>query len=184
MVDVKFLSDCDLQNELNKLGFSPGPILSSTRKLYENKLKQLLVSLPCVSLTMNGPGKQHRTQDYEDRQELRGIIVFKGNIILSSGKKKGCTKKRPKAFTTKPKPQHLYCQHHKLAEKTRWASGALYTRFGGWSDPEEDTCIVNEGAGSRNLERFPVGLKLAVFGIFIIVIFVYITVEKKPLLWL
>lgn len=66
----------------------------------------------------------------------------------------------------------------------RWASGALYTRFGGWSDPEEDTCIVNEGAGSRNLERFPVGLKLAVFGIFIIVIFVYITVEKKPLLWL
>lgn len=25
--------------------------------------------------------------------ELRGIIVFKGNIILSSGKKKGCTKK-------------------------------------------------------------------------------------------
>lgn len=27
MVDVKSLSDYELQNELNKLGFSPGPIL-------------------------------------------------------------------------------------------------------------------------------------------------------------
>nr|BAD20780.1 LEMP-1(b) [Homo sapiens]BAD20783.1 LEM domain containing 1B [Homo sapiens] len=27
MVDVKCLSDCKLQNQLEKLGFSPGPIL-------------------------------------------------------------------------------------------------------------------------------------------------------------
>ncbi|XP_027984983.2 LEM domain-containing protein 1 [Eptesicus fuscus] len=181
MVDVKCLSDYELQNELNKLGFSPGPILSSTRKLYENMLMQLLVSPPCASPTMNGPGKQHRTQDYEDRKELRGVIVLKGNIILSSGKKKG-PKKRPKAFTTKPKLQHIYCQHHKHAEKIRWASGALYTRFREWSNTEENAyCTVNGSAGSRSLERFPAGLKLAVFGIFIIVIFVYITVERKPL---
>ncbi|KAL2770967.1 LEM domain-containing protein 1 isoform 4, partial [Daubentonia madagascariensis] len=27
MVDVKCLNDCELQNQLEKLGFSPGPIL-------------------------------------------------------------------------------------------------------------------------------------------------------------
>ena len=41
--------------------------------------------------------------------------------------------------------------------------------------------MINRRAGSKNLETFSVGLKLAVFGIFIIVIFVYITVERKPL---
>ncbi|XP_059529643.1 LEM domain-containing protein 1 [Myotis daubentonii] len=180
MVDVKCLSDYELQNELNKLGFSPGPILSSTRKLYENKLMQLLVSSPCA-LMMNGPGKQHRTQDYEDRKELRGIIVLKGNIILSSEKKKG-PQKRPKAFTSTPKAPHIYCPHHKHAEKIRWASGAPYLRFREWNSAKEKAYCTGYGsAGSRNLERFPVGLTLAVFGIFIIVVFVYITVEKKPL---
>lgn len=46
---------------------------------------------------------------------------------------------------------------------------------------ENACCIVNRSAGSRNIETFPAGLKLAVFGIFNTVIFVYITVEGKPL---
>lgn len=37
--------------------------------------------------------------------ELRGIIVFKGNIILSSGKKKG-----PKKVCTIGMPGYLYTQ--------------------------------------------------------------------------
>ncbi|XP_011813129.1 PREDICTED: LEM domain-containing protein 1 isoform X4 [Colobus angolensis palliatus] len=32
MVDVKCLSDCKLQNQLEKLGFSPGPILRGLQK--------------------------------------------------------------------------------------------------------------------------------------------------------
>lgn len=39
---------------------------------------------------------------------------------------------------------------------------------------------MNRSVEFGNLEILPVGLKLAVFGIFIIVIFVYITVEKEP----
>ncbi|KAK1329397.1 hypothetical protein QTO34_011581 [Cnephaeus nilssonii] len=66
--------------------------------------------------------------------------------------------------------------------EARWASGAPYTGFREWNNTEENAdCTINGSAGSRRLERFPAGLKLAVFGIFIIVIFVYITVEKKPL---
>ncbi|XP_054419001.1 LEM domain-containing protein 1 isoform X2 [Pteronotus mesoamericanus] len=140
MVDVKCLSDYELQNELHKLGFSPGPIL-----------------------------------------ELNAIVVLKGNIILSSEKSKG-PKKRPKASTAKPKAQDTYCLGHKRSEKKRWASRAPCVRFKGWSNTEgKDCCTINWSVGSRDLERFPAGLKLAVFVIFIIVLFVYITVEKKPL---
>ncbi|KAM8897138.1 LEM domain-containing protein 1 isoform 2-T3 [Lycaon pictus] len=69
MVDVKSLSDYELQNELNKLGFSPGPILPSTRKVYEKKLVQLLVSPPCASTVMNGPCELDRAQDDDDSEE-------------------------------------------------------------------------------------------------------------------
>ncbi|GAB5583654.1 LEM domain-containing protein 1 isoform X3 [Prionailurus iriomotensis] len=68
MVDVKCLSDYELQNKLNKLGYSPGPILPSTRKAYEKKLVQLLVSPPSVSPVMNGPRELDRAQD-DDAKE-------------------------------------------------------------------------------------------------------------------
>ncbi|KAG8518086.1 LEM domain-containing protein 1 [Galemys pyrenaicus] len=63
MVDVKCLSDYKLQYELDKLGFSPGPILPSTRRVYENKLMQLLVSTPCASVVSDGPRKPDGTED-------------------------------------------------------------------------------------------------------------------------
>ncbi|EGV92804.1 LEM domain-containing protein 1 [Cricetulus griseus] len=52
---------------------------------------------------------------------------------------------------------------------------------------KEDYCGENQSLESsfliQNLgNSFPWGLKLAILGIFIIVVFVYITVEKKPLL--
>ncbi|XP_007114596.2 LEM domain-containing protein 1 [Physeter macrocephalus] len=68
MVDVKCLSDDELQNKLDKLGFSPGPILPSTRNVYEKKLVQLLVSTPCASPEMNGPREPDRAQDYDDSE--------------------------------------------------------------------------------------------------------------------
>ncbi|KAF5916540.1 hypothetical protein HPG69_005335 [Diceros bicornis minor] len=68
MVDVKCLSDYELQNELDKLGFSPGPILPSTRKVYEKKLVQLLVSAPCASPAMNGHRELDRAQDRDDSE--------------------------------------------------------------------------------------------------------------------
>ncbi|XP_033052492.1 LEM domain-containing protein 1 isoform X7 [Trachypithecus francoisi] len=86
MVDVKCLSDCKLQNQLEKLGFSPGPILPSTRKLYEKKLVQLLVSPPCAPPVMNGPRELDGAQDSDDSEELN--IILQGNIILSTEKSK------------------------------------------------------------------------------------------------
>ncbi|XP_057585297.1 LEM domain-containing protein 1 [Hippopotamus amphibius kiboko] len=140
MVDVKCLSDNELQNELDKLGFSPGPIL-----------------------------------------QLNVTIILKGNIILSSEKNKG-PKKRPKASTRKPRALESFYLDSKHSEGRRCAARASNIRFKAWNNIREKACCIgNRRARSRNPETFPVGLKLAVFGIFIIVIFVYITVERKPL---
>uniref|UniRef100_A0A8C5XRU3 LEM domain containing 1 n=1 Tax=Microcebus murinus TaxID=30608 RepID=A0A8C5XRU3_MICMU len=68
MVDVKCLDDSELQSHLEKLGFSPGPILPSTRKLYEKKLVQLLVSPPCAAPVMSGPREQDGPQDCDDSE--------------------------------------------------------------------------------------------------------------------
>ncbi|XP_030159337.1 LEM domain-containing protein 1 [Lynx canadensis] len=197
MVDVKCLSDYELQNELNKLGYSPGPILPSTRKAYEKKLVQLLVSPPSVSPVMNGPRELDRAQD-DDAKELKTTIMLKGNIILSSEKHKGPKKAqslkshlgtptphgpshRPEAFTTRPKSLDSCCLAYKHSEGIRLTRRASGTRFKEWRSPREtDYCTVDNIIEFWNVEMFPVALRLAVFGIFIIVLFVYITVERKP----
>ncbi|XP_041578281.1 LEM domain-containing protein 1 [Vulpes lagopus] len=178
MVDVKSLSDYELQNELNKLGFSPGPILPSTRKVYEKKLVQLLVSPPCASTVMNGPCELDRAQDDDDSEELNATIILKGNIILSSEKNKALKK-----VASLSKTPIWDVRGQKKTQGTHHVSflRASNTRFEGWScNRETDYCPVNRSVEFGNLEILPVGLKLAVFGIFIIVIFVYITVEKEP----
>nr|XP_051677192.1 LEM domain-containing protein 1 isoform X4 [Oryctolagus cuniculus] len=86
MVDVRCLSDCELQNRLEELGFSPGPILPSTRKVYEKKVLQLLASAPCASPVPNRPVKLEESPDSDDSEELS--IVLKGNIRLSAEKSK------------------------------------------------------------------------------------------------
>uniref|UniRef100_A0A8C0CBJ0 LEM domain containing 1 n=1 Tax=Balaenoptera musculus TaxID=9771 RepID=A0A8C0CBJ0_BALMU len=165
MVDVKCLSDDELQNKLDKLGFSPGPILPSTRKVYEKKLVQLLVSTPCASPEMNRPRERDRAQDYDGSEGTVRSCTVDGSCAL--------THTLPKASTSKPKALEGFCLDSKRSEGRRFKS---------WNNIRENACcIVNRRAGSRNIETFPVGLKLAVLGIFIIVIFVYITVERKPL---
>nr|XP_003938380.1 LEM domain-containing protein 1 isoform X2 [Saimiri boliviensis boliviensis] len=138
MVDAKCLSDCKLQNKLEKLGFSPGPILQLD-------------------------------------------IIFQGNIILSTEKSKKL-KKRLEASTAKPKAVDTYCLDYKPSKGRRWTARAPSTRITyGTVTKERDYCMEDQTAESWREEGFPVGMKLAVLGIFIIVVFVYLTVENKSL---
>ncbi|XP_058286413.1 LEM domain-containing protein 1 isoform X2 [Hylobates moloch] len=187
MVDVKCLSDCKLQNQLEKLGFSPGPILPSTRKLYEKKLVQLLVSPPCAPPVMNGPRELDGAQDSDDSEELN--IILQGNIILSTEKSKKLKKAAlflvfwlfrelfspaslgVSRLSAPPAPSPGYI---------RWAARAPSTRITYVTiTKERDYCVEDQTIESWREEGFPVGLKLAVLGIFIIVVFVYLTVENK-----
>uniref|UniRef100_A0A8C6CSN3 LEM domain-containing protein n=1 Tax=Moschus moschiferus TaxID=68415 RepID=A0A8C6CSN3_MOSMO len=91
MVEVKCLNDDELQNELDKLGFSPGPILPSTRKVYEKKLVQLLVSTPCAPPKKNGPGELDRAQDNDDSEDVLQ------EHQTSDTKHRGTSKRKPAA---------------------------------------------------------------------------------------
>ncbi|XP_053463720.1 LEM domain-containing protein 1 [Nycticebus coucang] len=176
MVDVACLNDCELQNQLRKLGFSPGPILPSTRKLYEKQLVRLLVS-PSSS-AMKRPSKLDGPQDSDDSEEIN--ITLKGNITLST-EKGNELKKRFEASTANPKPVDIHCLDYKTFREIRCAARPSNTRIQDETVPQKEDCYgVNQSSGSSK-EGFPLGLKLAVLGIFIIVVFVYITVERKPL---
>ncbi|XP_035871636.1 LEM domain-containing protein 1 [Phyllostomus discolor] len=208
MVDVKCLSDDELQHELDKLGFSPGPVLSSTRKLYENKLIQLLVSPPCASPPVkNEPGEQDGAQGCDDNKEdaflhvhritlqTRKVMSIQPNIQTLSDLTNcpdNVSAFGPMISPTSPgraaplSPEATQFQGVLRSTHScfhRGASRAPDSRPKGRSDAEEKDCrAINCSVGGRDLEKFPVGVKLAAFVIFVIVIFVYITVEKKPLL--
>ncbi|XP_015330520.1 LEM domain-containing protein 1 [Bos taurus] len=181
MVEVKCLSDDELQNELHKLGFPPGPILPSTRKVYEKKLVQLLVSTPCAPPKKNGPGELNRAQDNDDSEEFNATIILKRNITPSSEKSKG-PKNRCKTSTSKPKAVEIFCSDSKRTEGRRCAARTSNIRCKALRNLKEKACCrANRRAGDSGLETFPMGLTLAVFGILVIVIFVYITMESKSL---
>ncbi|XP_040118796.1 LEM domain-containing protein 1 [Oryx dammah] len=183
MVEVTCLSDDELQNKLNKLGFSPGPILPSTRKVYEKKLVQLLVSTPRAPPKKNRPGELSRARDNDGSEEFNATIILKRNITPSSEKSKG-----PKNVSTLAlsgcRPLSLLSP---AVTRTPTVSVGCAAKVSDIrckalrSLKEKACCRVNRGAGDRSLEVFPTGLTLAVFGIFIIVIFVYITMENKSL---
>ncbi|XP_068842482.1 LEM domain-containing protein 1 [Capricornis sumatraensis] len=181
MVEVTCLSDAELQNKLNTLGLSPGPILPSTRKVYEKKLVQLLVSTPRAPPKKNRPRELSRAREDDGSEEFNATIILKRNITPSSEKSKG-PKNRCKTSTSKPKAVEIFCSDSNHTKGRRCAARVSDIRCKALRSLKEKACCrVNRGAGDRSLEAFPMSLMLAVLGIFIIVIFVYLTMENKSL---
>ncbi|XP_048664970.1 LEM domain-containing protein 1 [Marmota marmota marmota] len=160
MVDVKCLSDCELQNQLEKLGFLPGPILPFN-------------------------------------------VLLKEKLKLSTEKCKE-TKKRPKIANIKTKAgDFYYCAQgprgpHTSFRKVLWldvhdpnghscfprsAARAPQTRINLDTVSEDCLCSALSHGMTQECDEccFPMGLKLAILGILLIVVFVYLTVEREPL---
>ncbi|XP_055454125.1 LEM domain-containing protein 1 isoform X2 [Psammomys obesus] len=222
MVDVQCLSDYELHKQLTKLGFTPGPILPSTRKMYEKKLVQLLVSPPCEPPVKRRPRKLLGSEDSNDYEDPSVNIILKGNIKFSKDKVKECKNKpvpemkrqqadtrkpnsdcrnwkmpirRPKASPGERRVVDTCCLSQKPTKGVRYAARPC-PKIKCGCVAKEDYCQEDKSPKSlflyqnpwnsflcQNLQNsFPWSLKLAILGIFIIVLFVYITVEKKPLL--
>ncbi|XP_077151211.1 LEM domain-containing protein 1 isoform X2 [Ranitomeya variabilis] len=62
-MDLKSLSDSEIKEQLRKHGVNPGPILPTTRAIYERKLQQLLEE---KQLKENGGGHEDQYSDSED----------------------------------------------------------------------------------------------------------------------
>ncbi|KAM4861873.1 LEM domain-containing protein 1 isoform 2-T2 [Thomomys bottae] len=98
-------------------------------------------------------------------------IILKGNITLITEKDKE-SKNRLKAYFGKTRVVDVSCFAQMPARQIRSATPSLDTI------QKQDYCKVTKSID----KQFPMGLRLAVLGIFIIVVFVYITVENRPLL--
>ncbi|XP_052056890.1 LEM domain-containing protein 1 isoform X2 [Apodemus sylvaticus] len=196
MVDVKCLSDYELHKHLRTLGFTPGPILPSTRKMYEKKLVQLLASPPSELPVVKRPGRLHGPEDSDDSEDPAVNIILKGNIKFSNNKGKE-TKKRLEASTNKGRILDIYYLSQKPTKKVRYAARSsprskrrcvskvdyygLESSFP-YHNPRNYFLSRGNGFPCQSSENgVPWSLKLAVLGIFFIVLFVYIIVEKKPL---
>ncbi|XP_021054895.1 LEM domain-containing protein 1 isoform X1 [Mus pahari] len=194
MVDVKCLSDYGLHKHLVKLGFTPGPILPSTRKTYEKKLMQLLASPPWEPPVTKRPTRPQGSEDSDDSEDPAVNIILKGNVKFSRNKgKEG--KKRLEASTSKRRILDIYYLSQKPTKKVRYAARPS-PRIKCSCVSEEDYSRCNKRSKSKSPcqnpedsflyqsseNGVPWSLKLAVLGIFFIVVFVYIIVEKKPLL--
>ncbi|XP_004464806.1 LEM domain-containing protein 1 [Dasypus novemcinctus] len=174
MVDVKSLTDSELEEQLCKLGYSPGPILPSTRKVYQNKLVQLLTSAPRAPPATNGPREPDVPPDSDDSEELNTTIVLKGGVILSTENDKA-PKKRPEAPTARPRAPDNCHQDYRPSRETRSSRAVIKEDS---ESEEENYCALARFFRRRRLQVVPAAL--AVLGIFVIVVFVYITVERKP----
>ncbi|XP_063156157.1 LEM domain-containing protein 1 [Candoia aspera] len=81
-VDVKTLSDTELWKQLCVYGVSPGPILPSTRTVYENKLLQLMKQCPGAAA-----GEKSRLDDCE--RENVGAKGQTTEVILQNSNFRG-----------------------------------------------------------------------------------------------
>ncbi|XP_031237980.1 LEM domain-containing protein 1 isoform X2 [Mastomys coucha] len=161
--------------------------------MYEKKLVQLLASPPCKPPVTKRPTRLHSSQDSDDSEDPAVNIVLKGNIKFSKNKgKEG--KKRLETPTNKRRILDICYLNPKPTKEVRCAARP--------SPRARRRCVSKEDyRGNKRLQSsfpyqnpsnsflcqspedsIPWGLKLAVLGIFFIVLFVYIIVEKKPLL--
>ncbi|XP_068774615.1 LEM domain-containing protein 1 [Struthio camelus] len=92
-LDVKRLSDSELQEQLILYGAEPGPILPSTRTLYENKLLQLMdqSTLACCSKPDESEHLDQSSEDEDQEEQERSAQViletkdFKVTAACASG---------------------------------------------------------------------------------------------------
>ncbi|XP_026571401.1 LEM domain-containing protein 1 [Pseudonaja textilis] len=76
-VDIKSLTDTELWKQLCSYGVNPGPILPSTRTVYENKLQQLMTQCPGAAA-----GEKSRKVDCE--RENVGAKVPPAEVVLQN----------------------------------------------------------------------------------------------------
>nr|XP_033774561.1 LEM domain-containing protein 1 isoform X1 [Geotrypetes seraphini]XP_033774562.1 LEM domain-containing protein 1 isoform X1 [Geotrypetes seraphini] len=80
VLDVKSLTNSELKEQLLKRGVRPGPILPTTRTVYEKKLLQMLDQRPLVpQVKQNGTGDVDRYSDSEEE----GLRLDNGTAVKS-----------------------------------------------------------------------------------------------------
>ncbi|XP_038605566.1 LEM domain-containing protein 1 [Tachyglossus aculeatus] len=86
MVDVEKLSDFELLEQLTKHGLKPGPILPSTRKVYEKKLLQILNVRPSKPTVKKAIGDLEHFPENEEEEYFSDSVLEPGSLEMTSEK--------------------------------------------------------------------------------------------------
>ncbi|XP_038011792.1 thymopoietin isoform X1 [Motacilla alba alba] len=128
-LDVTEMSNEDLQEQLMKYGVNPGPIVATTRKLYEKKLLKLMeqgpdlkapVPLPAISTTENTRQNGNNDSDqYSDNEEDP-----KTELRLEKREPLKARTKTPVALKQKRVVEHNQTYSQDGVTETVWTSGS------------------------------------------------------------
>ncbi|NXW78096.1 thymopoietin isoform X4 [Hirundo rustica] len=128
-LDITEMSNEDLQEQLMKYGVNPGPIVATTRKLYEKKLLKLMeqgpdlkapVPLPAISTTENTRQNGNNDSDqYSDNEEDP-----KTELRLEKREPLKTRTKTPVALKQKRVPEHNQTYSQDGVTETVWTSGS------------------------------------------------------------
>ncbi|NXM73872.1 LAP2B protein, partial [Serilophus lunatus] len=128
-LDVTEMSNEDLQEQLVKYGLNPGPIVATTRKLYEKKLLKLMeqgpelkapVPLPAISTTENTKQNGNNDSDqYSDNEEDP-----KTELRLEKREPLKARTKTPVTLKQKKVIEHNQTYSQDEVTETVWTSGS------------------------------------------------------------
>ncbi|XP_066039519.1 thymopoietin isoform X2 [Chamaea fasciata] len=128
-LDITEMSNEDLQEQLMKYGVNPGPIVATTRKLYEKKLLKLMeqgpdlkapVPLPAISTTENTRQNGNNDSDqYSDNEEDP-----KAELRLEKREPLKTRTKTPVALKQKRVVEHNQTYSQDGVTETVWTSGS------------------------------------------------------------
>ncbi|XP_054136461.1 thymopoietin isoform X1 [Melozone crissalis] len=128
-LDITEMSNEDLQEQLMKYGVNPGPIVATTRKLYEKKLLKLMeqgpdlkapMPLPAISTTENTRQNGNNDSDqYSDNEEDP-----KTELRLEKREPLKARTKTPVALKQKRVVEHNQTYSQDGVTETVWTSGS------------------------------------------------------------
>ncbi|NXY24499.1 LAP2B protein, partial [Atrichornis clamosus] len=128
-LDITEMSNEDLQEQLMKYGLNPGPIVATTRKLYEKKLLKLMeqgpelkapVPLPAISTAENTRQNGNNDSDqYSDNEE-----DLKTELRLEKREPLKARMKTPVAPKQKKVVEHNQTYSQDGVTETVWTSGS------------------------------------------------------------
>ncbi|XP_027754828.1 thymopoietin isoform X3 [Empidonax traillii] len=128
-LDITEMSNEDLQEQLVKYGINPGPIVATTRKLYEKKLLKLMeqgpelkapVPLPAIPTTENTRQNGNNDSDqYSDNEEDP-----KTELMLEKREPLKARTKTPVTLKQKKVVEHNQTYSQDEVTETVWTSGS------------------------------------------------------------
>ncbi|XP_039194074.1 LEM domain-containing protein 1 isoform X2 [Crotalus tigris] len=202
-VDIKTLTDTELWKQLCSYGVNPGPILPSTRTVYENKLQQLMKQCPGAAAGEKSRKVDCETENVGAKGPAAEVVLQNSNFRVSA--ECACSSDNlqeilPEGKMASHRSQGLRKKVGNSSETSKQKkSDTLHIDYG---HPDASTVGTSsrrrilretppllkkhpENKPQKTCEKpaerlIPMRIKIAVFCIFVFLLFVYVTMETSP----